>query len=332
MQIAQTLQDPTLRMTANRIQGESLVCLGELTRACTHLEQMIAHYDPEQHRALAFRYGLDGGVVCLSWHAWALWLQGYPDQALQRSQGAVALAQKLAHPFSLAFALQLAAGLNHWRRDWSAAQQQSETLLEFSTEHGFVLWIATATSWQGLLLAEQGLAAGGIAGQKQVKEGITQMHKGLAIFRATGMQLQLQLILGSLAGVCGQVGQVEEGLKALSEALEVMEKTDERYWKAELYRIKGELLLVRDKNEAAEAETCFQHAIEVSRRQKAKSLELRAVMSLGRLWHTQGKTVEAQQRLAEIYSWFSEGFDTGDLQEAKILLEELSAIPHRAPI
>ena len=125
---------------------------------------------------------------------------------------------------------------------------------------------------------------------------------------------------------------MEEGLKALSEALEVMEKTDERYWKAELYRIKGELLLVRDKNEAAEAETCFQHAIEVSRRQKAKSLELRAVMSLGRLWHTQGKTVEAQQRLAEIYSWFSEGFDTGDLQEAKILLEELSAIPHRAPI
>ena len=153
---------------------------------------------------------------------------------------------------------------------------------------------------------------------------MAQMHKGLAIYRATGSRLQLPLLLISMAGICRNLGQVEEGFSLLAEALAVVEETNERYWEAELYRVKGELLLAQDKNEAAEAETCFQRAIEISRRQKARSLKLRAVMSLTRLWHKQGKTTEAQQMLEESYSWFTEGFDTGDLQAAKALLEELS--------
>jgi predicted ATPase len=197
-------------------------------------------------------------------------------------------------------------------------------LIEFSTEHGFTLWLATGTVWRGLVLVEQGLTAGSDAGQKQVTEGMAQIHKGLAIYRATGTRLQLPLILSSMAGVLGKMGQVEEALALLDEAFTVVAETDERYWEAELYRLKGELLLVRNKNETVEAESCFQHAIGVCRRQKAKSLELRAVMSLCRLWQAQGKTVEAQQMLAEVYAWFTGGFDTGDLQDAKALLEELS--------
>ena len=214
--------------------------------------------------------------------------------------------------------------------------------MTLSTEQGFPYWLAIETIVQGWTLAEQG----------QVEEGIAQMHQGLAAYRATGAELQRPSFLALLAEAHRKVGQMEEGLAVLAEALAQVEKTGERYYEAELYRLKGTLTLqsktslgqvldksktspkqVQDKSRASqdklddtekEAEECFHKAIEIARKQQAKSLELRAVMSLARLWQQQGKKEEAWQMLAEIYGWFTEGFDTKDLKEAKALLEELS--------
>jgi predicted ATPase len=226
----------------------------------------------------------------------------------------------------LGFALGFAVMFNQCRREWPAAQKHAEALIALSTEQGFALWMAMGTLWRGCALAEQG----------QVEEGIAQMRQGLAAFRATGAELLVSQTLGYLAEAYGKKGQTEEGLSVLTEALELVEQTDERYWEAELYRLKGEVLrndecgmtLAPERsagvNDELSPEGCFLRAIEVARRQEAKSLELRAVMSLSRLWREQGKREEARQMLAEIYGWFSEGFDTADLQEAKSLLEELS--------
>jgi predicted ATPase len=276
---------------------------------------MIAFYNLQQHRSLSFLYGQDPGVSCLSWLAWALWFLGYPDQALKRSQEALALAQELDHPFTLAFAQCIAGVLFHQlRREGQAAQEQSVALRRLSIEKGFVLFQAEGTIHRGWVQTEEG----------RVKEGIAQMRQGLAAFQATGAGLQRSRLLAWLAKGYGKAGQAEQGLSVLAEALALVEKIGERYYEAELYRLKGELLLMQGDEAESEAEASFHKAIEVARRQQAKSWELRATVSLCRLWQKQGRGDEAQQILAEIYTWFTEGFDTPDLQEAKALLEELS--------
>ncbi len=216
----------------------------------------------------------------------------------------------------------------------AVVQERAEALIALATEQGFIFWVAAGTMMGGAsTLREQG----------REEEGIAQLRQGLADWRGIGTELGVPQNLGYLAEACDELGQVEEGLSMLTEALAVVEKTGEGYWETELYRLKGELLLKarpersrRDEGRRAcpepaegmkdelSAEKCFQKAIEVARGQSAKSLELRAVMSLCRLWQEQGKKEEARQMLAEIYGWFSEGFDTVDLKEAKALLEGLS--------
>jgi predicted ATPase len=239
---------------------------------------------------------------------------GYPDQALQSIHEALTLAQELTHPYSLVYALSMGVLVHQFRREAQAVRERAEELIALSTEQGFPFWLAYGTILRGWALSAQGEGA----------EGIAQMRQGLVAHRATGAELQRIYFLSLLAEAYGKVGQPEEGLTVLVEALEMTDNTGERHWEAELHRRKGELLLMQQGQKAEEAEECFRQALDIARRQQAKSLEVRAATSLSRLWQLQGKQEEAHQFLAEIYGWFTEGFGTADLKEAKVLLEELA--------
>jgi predicted ATPase len=334
LRLAQRAHDSALLTEAHYSLGNVLFWLGELGAAQAHLEQGILCYDPKQSRAQIVSFGTDLGMHCRNFAALILWLLGYPDQALKKSQEALTLAQELSHPHSLVFALGSAAWVHHLRREGHATQKQVEACLTLSTGQEFPHWSAWATILRGWGLAEQG----------QGKEGVTLIHQGLSASRAIGAELRGSLYVTLLAEAYGKIGQTEEGLNVLVEALALVNKTGERLSEAELYRLKGALTLqskaslgqvqgqsaVTDPQHLtpstqaeAEAEGCFHKAIDIARQQSAKSLELRAVMSLSRLWQQQGKKAEARQILAEIYNWFTEGFDTADLQKAKGLLEGL---------
>jgi class 3 adenylate cyclase/predicted ATPase len=320
--LAQREQDLALLVEAYWGLGSTLFHLGELGAAQAHLKQCLALYDAQRHRSLVFLYGIEPGVFGLSYAAWALWHLGYPDQALQKSEAARTLAQELSYPLSLAAARVFAALSHQLRRDRALTHEWAEAGITLAREHGFPQWLGRGAILQGWARAEQG----------QNEEGITQIRQGLATHQAVGAGIFHSYFLALLAEAYGKAGQAEAGLAALTEALTGVDKAGERFYESELYRLKGELLLqsrqVKDKSEVTnsqtEAEACFHKAIEIARKQQAKSLELRAVMSLSRLWQQQGKKDKAQQLLAELYGWFTEGFDTKDLQEAKALLEELS--------
>jgi predicted ATPase len=313
LNLAQRVQDPALLLVAHHAVGGTACFLGEVTLARAHLEQGLALYNSQEHRALAFRYGMDLGVWCLSYGAWPLWLLGYPDQALTRNNAAITLAQELSHPHSMAAALCYAAFVHFYRREGQATQERAEAGMAFSTEHGFAQYLALGMIMRGWALAVQG----------QGEEGIAQLHQGLATVKAAGSELDRPRFLLMLAEAYGSVGQLEAGLSTVTEALATVHKTGERWWEAELHRLQGDLLLALSVEQHIEAETCLHQALDIARRQQAKSLELRAAMSLTRLWQGQGKHAEARQLLAPIYVWFTEGFDTADLREAKGLLEAL---------
>jgi len=312
--LAQRLQDPALLLEAHRVMGQTMFWLGETAPARAHFEQGMALYDPQQHRSHAFVYGQDPGVACRGFGAKGIWLLGYPDQALQSIHGALTLAQEFTHPFSLAFALTIAATVHQYRLEAQTVRQHAEELIGLSTEQGFPNWLAIGTILRGWALTAQGKGA----------EGISQMRQGLVARRAMGAELRRPYFLTLLAEAYGKVGQPEEGLTVLVEALAMVNKTGERNWEAELHRRKGELLLIKQEPKVGEAQECFWQALDTARRQQAKSLELRAGMSLSRLWRQQEKQEEAHQLLVEIYGWFTEGFDTADLKEAKALLEKLA--------
>jgi TOMM system kinase/cyclase fusion protein len=315
LRLAQRHQDPTLFLLAHNALSAALFHLGELTLARAHLEQGMALYDPQQHHALTFRYGIDLGVFFLAYAARPLWLLGFPDQARTSIRGALRLAHTLVHPFSLAYTLHWAATTHQLCREAQAAQEQAEASIAFSREQGFAIWVPGGTVLRGWALTEQG----------PVEEGIAQMRQGMTAWQATGAEVDRPYFLALLAEAYGKAGRTMEGLHVLADALAVMAKIGDRYYEAELYRLKGELLLVQQSNGQPwlEAEEHFRQALDVARHQQAKSLELRAAMSLARLWQQQGKRVDARELLAPIYGWFTEGFDTADLQEAKRLLAEL---------
>ncbi len=324
--LAQSAQDLALLLEAHHALGVTLSGLGEFIPAREHLEQAIALYDPQQHRSLAFLYGQDPKVVCCSQSAWVLWFLSYPDQALKRNHEAITLAQKLFHPYSLAAAFDFGAMVHQLCQDGQMTQERAEAAVTLSTEQGFVFWVAWGTILRGWALTKRG----------QVGDGIVQIRDGLAAFRATGAAIMVPYFLGLLAEAYGKMGQAKEGLTMLAEALEMVDKTEECWNEAELYRLKGELTLqsnvqgpkpvlsvVEGSKVEEEAEECFHKAVEIARKQQAKSPELRATMSLARLWQQQGQQQEAHHMLSEIYHWFTEGFDTKDLQEAKMLLTVL---------
>jgi class 3 adenylate cyclase/predicted ATPase len=313
---AQQEQDPALLVLGYRALGETCFWRGDVVEARTHLERLSALYDRERHRSLAFLYGSDPGAGGLGFLAGTLWMLGYPDQAVQRSQEALALAQQLSHPFTLAFALMTMTYLYHFRRDEQEVLACTEKLLALATKHGFAQSWATATRYRGWALNVQG----------QIEEGMNLIDQGSKAYLATGAGISRPYVLALLAEALGKIGRVKEGLFAFPEALGLIEKNKDRLYEAELYRIKGELVLQSEGHNMLEAEGCFQQAIEIARQQSAKSWELRASTSLARLWEQQGKCYEAREMLASIYNWFTEGFDTKDLRQAKALLDELTAL------
>ncbi len=313
--LAQQVHESSMLIAGHRALGATLSCMGAVVSAHTHFTQSIARYDLQQHRSYAFLYGEDAGVVCRSHDAWALWRLGYPDQGRVRSDEAVILAQQIAHPFSLSFALTFAAEFHQFRREVRATQERAEAAVSLSQEQGFAQWMAIGSMLRGwALLAHQG----------RVKEGIEQISQGMIAYRATGAEIQRPHFLALLAEAYGTIGEPEAGLTALAEALALVDTTGERWYESECYRLKGVLLLQQNAVHQAEAENCFQEAITVAQTQQAKSWELRAATSLAGLWQQQGKRQEAYDLLAPVYNWFTEGFDTADLKDAKALLNELA--------
>src|SRR5262245_14085283 len=313
LRLAHHAHNPVLTVIAHYALGVTGFWLGALPAARLHLEEGIARYTADQRRALAFRTGQDPGVACRLFAAGTLWLLGYPAQALAHVHEALALAHELSQPYSLAFARFGAAMVSQFRRDVPAMHEQAEAAVALSTEQGFTLWGALGTSLHGGALAMQGRG----------EEGMAQIRQGIATGRSTGAAVTVPYLCTLLADVCDHVGHPEDARQALAEAHTLMEQHDERYWEAEIHRLRGVMLLRQMGPPQAEAEACFQQALTVARRQEAKSLELRAAMSLSRLWQRQGKRAEAYALRAPIYGWFTEGFDTADLQEAKALLAAL---------
>jgi len=331
LRLAHSVQDTFLPLLAHMGMATTLYFLGEFAPAREHLELALSLYDPQQHNPRVSPTSQDPGVVCLTYMAWVLWVLGYPEQAKKKAPQALALAQGLSHPSSLAWALNLAAKVHLWRREGPAVQAQAEAMLSLANEQGLPYWLAEGTMLRGWALTEQG----------REEEGITQLRQGLAAWRAMGSGVAASYFLTLPIEAYGRTEQLGEGVNTLAEAFAVVHKTGEGLWEAELYRLKGTLTLKQSgvrspasevpntqhptpsPQAEAEAEACFLKAIEIARLQSAKSLELRAATSLARLWRQQGKTQEAHHLLAEIYDWFTEGFDTKDLKEAKALLEEL---------
>jgi predicted ATPase len=240
-------------------------------------------------------------------------VQGYPNQGLRHSEEALRLAQEVAHPYNLASILLDVIVAQLWRRESQRTQQQAEVVIALANEHGFALRVAQGAFLRSWALVMQG----------KIDGGLPQMRQALAAIRATGTVGACSWLLGLFAEACGQAGQLEEGFHALEEAQAHIAKTGEHIWEAELHRLTGELRCQHTAGHEA-AEPCFRQALTVARGQEAKWLELRAAISLSRFWQQQGKRAEAYDLLAPIYGWFTEGFDTADLQEAKTLLEELT--------
>jgi len=338
LSLAENTQDSGFLLEAQIALGNTAFLRGDLALAQTQFEHALRLYDPEQHRSHTFVYGLDPRVFGLGRMCEVLWFRGYPDQALQQAHDMLTLAREISHSFSTVMAELHTAEIHRFRWELHTHQQQTEAIITLCAKHTFANILGQATIHRGWALAEQGL----------YQEGIAQIRQGLAACRATGAVLFRPYFLAFMVDACWKAALIEEGLGAVAEALVVVDKTGERYYEAELYRLKGELVLqsgVRSQNKSrqvrspgsevtniqppipslySEAEECFHKAVEIARKQQAKSLELRAVMSLSRLWQQQGKQKEAHQMLAEIYGWFTEGFDTKDLQEAKGLLGELA--------
>jgi predicted ATPase len=313
--LTQSQQDPIPVMAALRELGGAELMLGQLIPARQHLEQALDFYDPQQHGVLAFRYGHDVGTSVLSFLSLTLWLLGYPDRARQKSNAALTLAQQLAHANSLASTLAYAAMVRQFCREVYRTYTQSEAAVNFATTQQTPFWSAIGTILRGWARSRQ----------EQGQEGMAEICRGLVAIQGTGARYLRSYWLALQAEAYGIIGQPAAGLAVLGEALEVVHAQAERCYEAELHRLKGELLLQSgDRDPAATAaETCFQQALAVARGQQAKSLELRVAMSLSRLWQRQGKNDAARQLLGDVYAWFTEGFDTADLEEAKALLEAL---------
>jgi len=337
--LAQHEQDPARLMQAHIALGQTLFYLGVFAPARAYLEQGMALDDPTRDRSGAVRLSSQiQGVNGRRYAAWTLWYLGYPEQALQRSHEAIALAQKREHPYTLAYALHHAAVLHGLRREAQAAYAQAEEVISLARQQELPVMVMRGTFPSGWALAVRGQRA----------EGIAQMRQGMD---AEGMigRVQRPYRLALLAEVYGQIGQTTEARHLLEEALALTHHFGGHFYQAEVYRLIGEILLIRNaggdvsgspppelsmvdghEGEATgpsprptEAEPCFRQALDIARQQQAKSLELRAAMSLSRLWQQQGQRDDAYQLLAPIYDWFTEGFDTADLQGAKALLEAL---------
>ena len=313
LDLARQRNDPVWVVEAHYARGITFSWRGDFREAREQLELAFEGYRPQQHRAHLALYGQDPGPVCLCRGSAVLWHLGYPDQALTRMEDALALAERLAHPFSRAYVLIWAAWLRLFRRDVAEAEERIAQALSFTTEQSYPFWTAMATQQKGWLLAKQG----------EKEKAIVQIEDGLARMQVVGTQVTQAYTMGLLGEALGSVGRASDGLRLIDRALDQVNRSHERWCDAELLRLRGAMWAAAEPGDCHAAETSFRRAIERSREQGAKSWELRAATSLARLWAERGKYAEAHDLLAPIYGWFTEGFDTPDLIEAKALLGTL---------
>jgi class 3 adenylate cyclase/predicted ATPase len=304
-------RDQRLSIPASWAEGAALFWSGEPHLAQPHFEQVVEAYESERHHALASQCAADPGVVCNGFLAWTLWMRGYPEQALNAANLAMILAQAVAHPHSVVWATCFSAQLRFFCRDLPAALSQSAATIELANELVFPHHLDHARAVRGWALVEKGHAT----------EGAQLVRQSLDASLRRGQRVMHHWCLAALARASLAFGDASAALGLTSEALEVIGRTGARWWESELHRLRGELLMLR---ETAMAQASFEEAIEVARRQCAKSLELRAATSLARLWAEHGERQKARDLLAPLYAWFTEGFDTADLKDARALLDELS--------
>jgi class 3 adenylate cyclase/predicted ATPase len=306
--------DTGLLLVAHDVIADTAFWTGDLLRASEHCDRGVALHDQSLHRSLAFSYGgYDPAVACLCFASLVLWMRGYPAQALEKNRSALALARQLAQPFSQAFALYFAATLHYLRREATAARHAARSAITLCEEGGFPFYLALCTALHGWAIAELG----------EGDDGIRQIRSGLADYLRTGGDLERPLCLILLADASHRLSHAEESAEAVTQALAAALKMGHHTYESELYRLRGELFRAQNLSADSDAKASFLRAIEAARRQTARSWELRAATSLARFLRDQGKPDESRALLAPLYAWFTEGFDTRDLQDAKALLEEL---------
>jgi predicted ATPase len=309
--LSERRSDRETKLMAYRCLGTSELFRAEFRRALHHLRLALTYYDQTEHRPPTLT-PYDIRVACESFAAWTLLLLGYADQALAQSRHALACARELLQPYTLAFALHVNCVFHQLRCDGPELQERSQELVALATEQGYPHFVGTGTCFRGWAT----LASGG-----PIVEAINELRRGLAAKRATGADIKVPYYFGLLAEAHRRIGQTSEGLTLLSEALEVVERTDERWFEAELYRLTGEVL--RAKGDPEDAELWFSRSLAEAQAQNAKLLGTPHLSQLRRLRGDQGKRTEGRNLLAAAYEWFTEGLDTPDLKEAKVLLEEL---------
>jgi predicted ATPase len=299
-------------MMGHRLMGQSLLMAGNIVKGRAHFDRAIALYDPPQHRPLATRFGQDVGVTVRSFRSWALWLLGYPEAAIADTNDALKHARETGDAASLMPALGWGLVTNLHCGDYPTADALADELFALAGEKGSLIWKASMTT-HGCVMAVSGRAS----------DAVQMITSGAAAWRSIGSTIALPMWLTYLARAYAELGQFDDAWRYIHEVTTATETTKETWYEAESQRTAGELALMSPESDAAKAEAYFERALAVAREQQARSWELRAAVSMTRLWRDQGKRQQAHDLLAAIYTWFTEGFDTLDLKEAKALLDEL---------
>jgi predicted ATPase len=301
------------RMIGHYVLGNSLLFTGDLAEARAHYDKAVTLYAPSEHRPLAMRFGQDVRVAALSFRSWALWFLGYPDAALADADQALRDAREIGHAATLMFALALTPQAHFLSANYAMATAANDELLFVAGEKNARYWKAVGMVRQGNLFAAA----------DKTSDAIQMITSGLTAFRSTGATLYVPSWLSSLARAFAEVGELDDAWRCIDEAMTAIEATKQRWCEAEVHRMAGEIALLSPVPDVTKADAYFERALVVARAQQAKSWELRAAMSMARLWRDQGKPKQARELLAPIYGWFTEGFDTLDLKEAKALLAQL---------
>jgi predicted ATPase len=302
-------------MIGHRVMGISLMYTGDIAEGRAHYDRVIALYDPAEHRPLATRFGQDVRVAILSWRAWAMWLLGYPEAALADADHALKDARELGHATTLMFALGVTSITRVWCGNFASANLQVAEEIALADEKGALFWKAAGMMHHSVVLARTDNAS----------SAIQMLTSAIAAWRSTGTTMWMPLFLSYSALACAKLGQFDDAWRFIGEAMTAIETTKEKWCEAEIHRMAGEIALRSPEPDGGKAEAYFERALAVARQQQAKSWELRAAMSMARLWRDQGKPQQARELLAPVYGWFTEGFDTLDLKEAKELLAELAS-------
>jgi len=287
---------------------------GDIAEGRAHFDQTLALYDPVQHGPLATRFGQDVRVAALAYRSWTLWLLGYPQAALTDAEEGLNYARETSQAATLMYALYHTSFSHIHCGSYAAAKEEADELVTLANEKGSSFWKAHGVSMQGCLCALTG----------KTSEAVDLINSGIIGLRPTRATAFLPSYLSCLAKASAELGQSNEASRCIEGVTSAIETSKEKWCEAEVHRVAGEIALLSPEPEAAKAEAYFQRALAVARKQQAKSWELRAAMSLARLWRSQGKPQQARELLAPIYGWFTEGFDTRDLKEAKALLRDLS--------